>query len=74
MESLTEEGVIVFQFYDEGNAFSKLADRPLWARAGVKNIFSKKSIEGLFNKVGLQILQINIDKINKGKIIVYAGK
>lgn len=74
VENLNQEGIIVFKFYDEGNAFSKLADRPLWAKSGVKNIFSKKSISILFEKVGLQILQINIDKINKGQIIVFASK
>lgn len=73
-DNLPSDGVIVFQIYDADNAFSKLADKPMWAKAGIKNIFSKKSIDVLFNKLGLQILQINVDKINKGKIIVFAGK
>jgi len=72
--SLTQDGIIILELYDEGNAFSKLSDRPLWAKSGVKNIFSKKSIEVLFNKFDLHILQINVDKVNRGKIIVFAGR
>jgi len=74
IENMAQDGVIVFELYDEGNAFSKLADKPLWAKAKIKNVFSKTSIEVLFNKFDLHILQINIDKVNKGKIIVFAGK
>lgn len=73
-EALSQEGVIVFRCYDEGNAFSKLSDKPLWAKNGVKNVFSKESIEILFNKFGLHILQINVDKVNKGQIIVFVGR
>lgn len=73
-ENLADDGVIVFHIYDEGNAFSKLLDKPLWSKAGIKNIFSRKSVETLLNKARLQILQINIDKMEKGKTIVYAIK
>ena len=74
MKNLSEDGIIIFELYDEGNAFSRLSNKPLWVKAGVKNVFSKKSIEVLFNKFDLHILQINVDKVNKGKIIVFAGK
>lgn len=73
VKKLVQDGIIIFEIFDKDNAFSKLADKPLWAKSNVKNVFSKKSMEVLFNKVGLQILQINIDKVNKGKIIVFAG-
>lgn len=73
-KSISEDGIMIFEMYDEGNAFSKLADRPYWARAGVKNVFSKKSMEILFNKFNLQVLQLNIDKVNKGKVLVIVGR
>lgn len=74
VDHMSQNGIIIFQFYDEGNAFSKLHDRPFWVRTDVKNIFSSKAIELLFKNAGLSCLQLNVDNINKGQIIVFAGK
>lgn len=74
VENLAQDGIIIFEIFDKDNTFSRLAGRPLWAKNGIKNVFSKKSMEILFNKVGLNILQIDIDKVNKGKIIIFAAK
>lgn len=74
IKNLSEDGIIIFQLFDKENAFSSFADKPLWVKTGVKNIFSKKSIEVLFKKFGLQILQIDVDKINEGEIIIYLVK
>ncbi len=74
IENMAQDCVVIFEIYDEGNAYSKLRDKPLWAKAGVKNIFSKQSVDGLLANLDLHILQINVDKINKGKIIVFAGR
>lgn len=74
IECLASDGIIVFEVYDKENAFSKFAPIPLWVKAGVKNVFSRKSLEILFEKLGLHILQIDVDKINEGKIIVFLSK
>ena len=74
IENMAQDCVVIFEIYDEGNAYSKLRDKPLWAKAGVKNIFSKQSVDVLLGNLDLHILQINVDKINKGKIIVFAGR
>jgi len=74
IECLTDEGVIVFQVFDRDNAFSKFNDTPLWVRAGIKNVFSRKSMETLFEKLGLHILEMDVDKINEGQLILFLSK
>jgi len=74
VECLTDEGVIVFQVFDKDNAFSKIKETPLWVRANVKNVFSRKSMETLFENLGLHILEMDVDKINEGQIILFLGK
>jgi len=60
---------LIASFYSESMTLKKQIVNEV-----TKNAFSKKSIEVLFEKFDLHILQINIDKVNKGKIIVFAGK
>ena len=74
IECLTDEGVIVFQVFDRDNAFSKLKDTPLWVKANIKNVFSRKSMEILFENWGLHILELDVDKINEGQSILFLGK
>ena len=74
VECLTDEGVIVCQVFDKDNAFSKIKDVPLWVSAEVKNVFSRKSLETLFSKLGLHILEMDVDKINEGQTILFLGK
>ena len=74
LENMAQEGILVLQFYNLENAFSKLADKPYWIKSGVKNIFSKNSLETLFSKFDLQILQTNIDKTNKGQMVIFVGR
>ena len=74
LDNVAQEGIMVLQFYNLENAFSKLADNPCWVKADVKNVFSKDSLEALFSKFDLRILQTNIDKINKGQMLVFVGR
>ncbi len=71
---LNHGGIAVFSIFDFENVYSKLADKPLWAKVGVVNIFSQYSIKALLNKVDMNIIQVEEDHINKGKIIVVASK
>ena len=74
LDNMAQEGILVLQFYNVENAFSKLADKPYWVKSGVKNVFSKDSLDTLFSKFDLQILQTNVNKINKGQMIIFVGR
>ena len=54
--------------------YSKVSNKPLWARVNVKNVFSRFSIEKLLKKCGLEVIDIKIDNFNKGKVFVFATR
>lgn len=67
-------GIAVFNIFDFENSYSTLNERPLWAKVGVINVFSQNSIKLLLNEVGMNVVKIETDHINKGKIFVIAKK
>lgn len=71
---LNHGGIAIFSVFDFENVYSKFADKPLWAKVGVVNVFSHSSVKALLNKVGMNVIQIEDDHINKGKILVVASK
>lgn len=74
VNKLEHNGIAIFNVFDAENAYSTLADRPLWAKVGVQNVFTQSSIKELLDKVGMKVVKIETDYINKGKIIVIAKK
>ena len=74
VNKLEHNGIAIFNVFDAENAYSTLADRPLWAKVGVQNVFTQSSIKELLDKVGIKVVKIETDYINKGKIIVIAKK
>ena len=72
--SLEHNGIVVFNVYDAENAYSTFRDKPLWARVGVENVFTQTSIKTLLDKVGMKVIKIETDYINKGKMLVIAEK
>lgn len=73
-DKLETDGVFVLDVYDIENLYSKVNDRPYWAKVGIKNIFSRISITKLLDEFGMKVLNTYIDYIEKGKIMVFAVK
>ena len=71
---LSNGGLLVLKIYDLESIYSNLADKPLWAKENVKNVFSKLSIEKILSKCGLKILDIKINRSNKEEIFVIASR
>ena len=71
---LTHTGIAIFNIFDAENIYSTLRDKPLWAKVGVENVFTKDSIKILLDKAGMKIIKIEIDYLNKGRMLVIAEK
>lgn len=71
---VSNRGLLVVKVYNFENVYSNLEDQPLWVKDNAKNVFSKLSIEKLLSKCGFKILDIKINRFNKGEIFVVASR